>query len=228
MARISWGKINERFYEIGIDRGLLAVDGKPVVPWNGLVSVEEKPTGGEAKTFYQDGIVFLNVSSIEEYKASIQAYYSPPEFDECDGTKKVSRGFYAAQQSRKTFDFCYRTFIGDTVSGSQQGYKLHFIYNALAEPSSRSSKTINDNPEPNVLSWDIVATPEVINGLFPTAYYFVDSTEYNPALLSYLEDILYGTETTEPRIPSPTEIMDLTLPGVPVFGKARYGVDVYA
>ena len=48
-----------------------------------------------------------------------------------------------------------------------------------------------------------------VPGFKPTAHLTVDSTKTDPAKLKALEDILYGSETAEPRLPMPEEVMEL-------------------
>lgn len=105
MTRLSWGNVGERYYESGVDRGVLYVAGAGVA-WNGLVSVDENPTGGEARPFYIDGIKYLNLPAKEEFEATISALYSPVEFDQCDGVGSMAPGLSAGQQRRKPFGLC--------------------------------------------------------------------------------------------------------------------------
>jgi hypothetical protein len=76
--------------------------GQNGVVWNGLVSVIETPSGGETRSFYYDGKKFLTVASSEEMAGTINAYYSPPEFDICDGSLEPEDGVYAWQQRRSS------------------------------------------------------------------------------------------------------------------------------
>lgn len=89
MARLGWGIPGSRVYETGVDRGVLYVGEQAGVPWVGLSSVDESPTGGSAKAYYIDGVKYLNVASAEEFEATINAFTYPPEFDQCDGTAQV-------------------------------------------------------------------------------------------------------------------------------------------
>lgn len=47
MARLNWGVVAERFFETGVDHGVLYTGDGIGVPWNGLTSVNETPTGGD-------------------------------------------------------------------------------------------------------------------------------------------------------------------------------------
>ena len=52
-------------------------------------------------------------------------------------------------------------------------------------------------------------TPVNVNGKKPTATLIIDSTKADKAKLTALEAILYGSESTEPRLPLPDEIATL-------------------
>lgn len=55
MAILEWDKVGERTYQAGLDRGVLYLNDGTVVPWNGLISVEES-SDAELKSFYLDGV----------------------------------------------------------------------------------------------------------------------------------------------------------------------------
>ena len=205
MARLTWGA-DARFFEAGLDRGVLYVGDNPGVAWVGLISVSESPTGGEAVPSYLDGYKFRNRSRSEEFEATIDAFTSPPEFDICDGSANLGSGLFAMHQSRKRFNLSYRTQIGDAFSGLDMGYKIHLVYNALAAPSARSHNTLSVNTEAQILSWVITSRAPQFTGIKPTSHFVIDS-RFTPApLLLSIEDILYGSLTHQARIPSLSEL----------------------
>lgn len=209
MPRLSWSATGERFYETGVDQGVLYVGTQAGIAWSGLISVSESPTGGEAKPYYLDGIKFLNISSAEEFEATIEAFSSPPEFGPCDGISSVRNGLFVTQQPRKPFSLSYRTKIGNDVEGSDHGYKIHLVYNALAAPSDRNNQTIGDSAEPSTLSWHITTLPPTSTGYKPTAHMVVDSRFTEDAVLASVEDILYGNDAGVARLPTQSELMDI-------------------
>ena len=125
------------------------------------------------------------------------------------------------QQSRKMFGMSYRTLIGNDVDGQDHGYKLHLIYGAQASPSEKNRATINDSPEAVSFSWELSTTPVDVPGYKPTAHLAIDSTRTDAAKMKALEDILYGSETAEPRLPMPEEIMELFKDAVTVVTAAE-------
>ena len=218
---LTWNNEGERFYETGVKKTVLYLkenknaEQKPYakgVAWNGVTSISESPSGAEATALYADDIKYLNLLSNEEFAASIEAYTYPDEFAECDGSAELAAGVSIGQQPRKQFGLCYRTAVGNDVDGTEKGYKLHLIYNCLAAPTEKSYATINDSPEAITFSWDISTTPVEVAGHKPTAVVTIDSTkldEKGKTKLISLEEILYGKDTTEPRLPLPDEIETL-------------------
>ena len=214
MSKIVWDAIGEHIFETGVRNGVLYLKGaegtyNTGVAWNGLTSVSESPEGAEATDLYADDIKYLSLMSAENFKATIEAYTYPVEFEECDGSATIAKGVVIGQQSRKPFGLCYRTSIGNDTDGNEHGYKLHIVYGCQASPSEKQYSTINDSPDAVTFSWEVSTTPVNVNGKKPTATLIIDSTKADKAKLTALEAILYGAESTEPRLPLPDEIATL-------------------
>ena len=214
MSKIVWDAVGEHTFETGVRNGVLYLkDAQGAystgVAWNGLTSVSESPEGAEATDLYADDIKYLTLMSAENFKATIEAYTYPVEFEECDGSATIANGVVIGQQSRKPFGLCYRTAIGNDTDGNEHGYKLHIVYGCQASPSEKQYSTINDSPEAITFSWEVNTTPVNVTGKKPTATLIIDSTKADKAKLTALEAILYGSESTEPRLPLPDEIATL-------------------
>lgn len=225
MFNIDWDKDGEKFYETGVDRGVLykktAGEYGAGVAWNGLTSVSESPSGAEPTPLYADNQKYLNLMSNEEFGGTIEAYTYPDEFAECDGSKAIATGVFATAQKRSEFGFTYRTLIGNDEDGTDHGYKIHIVYGALAKASERSRATVNESPEAATMSWGFSTTPVPIAGFKPTAHLYFDSTKVAAAKLAALETILYGTaaivangevaavDAIPARLPLPAEIVTL-------------------
>ena len=214
MSKIVWDAIGEHTFETGVRNGVLYLKGTEGtydtgVAWNGLTSVSESPEGAEATDLYADDIKYLTLMSAENFKATIEAYTYPVEFEECDGSATIAKGVVIGQQSRKPFGLCYRTAIGNDTDGNEHGYKLHIVYGCQASPSEKQYSTINDSPEAITFSWEVNTTPVNVTGKKPTATLIIDSTKADKAKLTALEAILYGSEQSEPRLPLPDEIATL-------------------
>lgn len=212
MSKLTWDDQGERFFEMGVDRGVLYVDSDPGVAWMGLISVTENITGGEPRPYYLDGEKYLNLLTAEEFEATIETLSVPEEFGVCDGAVSIHNGLYATQQPRKSFGLCYRTRVGNDVAGLDYAYKLHLVYNALASPTQRSYASIGGSPEPTKLSWVLSTKPPGITGFRPTAHLVIDSRSSDPGVLSDVEDLLYGTVSTDPSLPTPDELIAIFAP----------------
>lgn len=214
MSKLNWDQTGERLYENGAKQGVLyplqsSGQYSLGVAWNGLSGVTENPSGAEATAIYADDSKYLSLMSAEEFGGTIEAYTYPDEFGMCDGSALLSTGVSIGQQSRKMFGLSYRTSIGNDVEGSAYGYKLHLIYGAVASPSEKAYKTVNDKPEAITFSWKITTTPVQVSGYKPTASLTIDSTKVSPTKLTELENILYGTDATDPRLPLPNEVVSI-------------------
>lgn len=217
MSRIVWDAVGERLYETGTKNGVLypqVGNAYPLgVAWNGLTGVSESPEGGEATPIYADDIKYLNIRSVEDFKATITAYTYPKEFAQCDGSAVVALGARVGQQTRKPFGMSYVTTIGNDTDYNDHGYKIHLVWGATVAPSQKDYKTINDSPEAIEFSWDIDTVPVEVPGHKPAAHMEIESTDFvtsaQQSILESLKDILYGTANSDPRLPLPTEIMQL-------------------
>lgn len=214
MAKIVWDESGKRLYETGVKNGVLYIQDETGaynkgVAWNGLTAVTESPSGAEATPLYADDIKYLELFSAEEFGATIEAYTYPEEFEACDGSASLGTGVTIGQQDRKTFGLCYRTVLGNDVKSNEYGYKLHLIYGAKAAPSEKGYQTINDSPEAITFSWEVTTTPVNVAGFKPTASVTIDSTKIDAAKLKTIEDMLYGTESVEAKLPLPDELKTL-------------------
>ena len=212
MAKLVWDAVGEHFYETGLTKGVLypqKADGtyNNGVVWNGLTSVSETPSGAEATDLYADDIKYVSLYSAEKLNCTVEAYTYPEEFEACDGTKEIATGVTIGQQERSAFGLSYRTTVGSDTSTTD--YKLHLIYGAKASPSERAYQTINDSPEANTFSWEMTTNPVNVEGFKPTSLLVIDSRRIDKAKLKLIEDKLYGTESTEPTLPTPDEIIAL-------------------
>jgi hypothetical protein len=221
MAQILWDETSKRTYETGVDHGVLypakAEDGTypKGYAWNGLTAVTESPSGAEASPQYADNIKYLNMTSLEEFGATVEAFTYPKEFAICDGSVEPVPGVILGQQDRTSFGLAYRTVLGNDVVGNAYGYKLHLIYGGKAAPSEKAYATINDSPEAITFSWEITTTPVLVTGHKAVASLTIDSTKVDPAKLATLEAILFGTVGADARLPLPDEVISILTNATP-------------
>lgn len=213
MSMLEWDKTGERQYTTGVDKVVLYVQSAGAYPngvaWNGVTAITESPSGAEPTPLYADNIKYLNLISAEELALTIEAYMSPEEFDQCDGSASVAKGVTIGQQDRKQFGLAYRTIIGNDVDGNNHGYALHLVYGCMAAPSERANNTINDSPEAATLSWEVSTTPVNVTGFKPTASLEIKSTEADTDKLAALEAVLFGGTDGDARLPLPDEVIEM-------------------
>jgi len=225
MSKLVWDATGERRYETGTKNGVLYPQVNGAYPtgvaWNGLTAFTKSPEGAEPTDIYADDIKYLTLRSAENFKATIEAYTYPDEFNECLGISTVALGAKIGQQPRKSFGFSCVTTVGNDTELDNYGEKIHLVWGASASPSEENYQTINDSPEAITFSWEIDTIPVEIKGFKPTAYMVIDSTlfktEAEKAKLKALKDILYGVDAddtvtpavsaSDPRLPMPNEIV---------------------
>lgn len=219
MTAIVWDKLDERFFDMGVDHGVLydGVAGEYVdgVAWNGLVNVTQSPSGAEPNKQYADNIVYVNLLSAEEFSATVEAYMAPRKFDKYNGVARTDNGLLISGQTRPVFGFSWRTGRG-TAENAEAGYVINMAYGCQASPSEKAHATKSDTPEPVTFSWSLSTTPVAVEGHGPTAYISVDSTDpsVTPANLAALELILYGDDSNAPRLPLPDEVEEILGTGI--------------
>src|SRR6188768_633990 len=212
MPALIWDAIGDRFYETGVDHGVLYIpdasgEYATGVAWNGLTTVTETPSGAEPTAQYADNIKYLNLFSAEEFGCTIEAFTYPDEFAEFDGLALPVPGVAVGQQSRKTFGLSYRTRIGNDLEGDDHGYKLHLVYGCQASPSEKAYNTINDAPEAITFSWEVSTTPAPITGYKPTSLIVIDSRTVDEVDLTAFELVIYGDTATAAQLPTPDEVL---------------------
>jgi hypothetical protein len=200
MASLVWDQVGEHVFETGISKAVLYTD-EAVVPWNGLTSIEED-SGEEVQPVYFDGIKINDIVTVGDYAGTMKAFTYPDEFLPCEGiVEDTTVGFYVLNQQPKRFSLSYQTVVGNDVD-PRAGYKIHLVYNLTAIPSASEFETISEETNPTEFEWSISALPLEMDGHRPTAHVIFDSRRMNPNMLADLEDILYGSDTEIPRLPT--------------------------
>lgn len=204
MTVIQWDQPGDRIYQTGIDRGVLNLMDGTLVPWNGLTGLEDGTTS-ELKSYYLDGIKFLEHVTPGEFVGKLTAFTYPDEFDQVLGQSEIAPGLSIHEQPTKPFNLSYRSLIGNEFD-QDLGYKLHFLYNLSAIPDSFKFETAQNSISPGEFSWSLTGVPVLTFNKRPAVQITIDSTKVDPAMLLEVEEALYGTDDTEPHFPSMLEI----------------------
>jgi hypothetical protein len=196
MAGLVWDKIGERIYERGLDKGVLYLPDGTAVPWNGLTSIVEK-FDKETTPIYYDGMKVNELVILGDFSAIMNAITYPDEFLDLEGFVSTRPGVFYGDQRPKPFGLCYRTKIGNDLDGDSLGYKIHIVYNITALPNDRSYASLTESPSLVEFEWSITAVPEEFPGFRPTAHIIIDSRTIDPWLLEEIEEILYGSDSSD-------------------------------
>lgn len=218
MTALVWDQIGDRIYQTGIDRGVLFIQDEEdetifnATPWNGLIGLEES-SNAELKSFYLDGVKYLENLSPGDFIGKLKAFTYPDEFESVMGVDSPSPGLHYHEQPPKPFSLTYRTKIGNDIEGTDFGYRIHILYDLLAVPDSKSFDTYQDaSIQPIEFSWSLTGTPQTMDyqynepvnipGVRPTCHISIDSINTPPEVLETVETLLYGEETVTPTLPS--------------------------
>jgi len=208
LAVLEWDKTGERLYEIGVDRGVLYLQDGSAVAWNGLRGVEES-YDRETAAFYIDGVKYLQRMTPGDFTGHLRAYTYPEEFDAVLGSAEAAQGMFYHGQPPKPFHLSYRTRIGNDLDGIEHGYKLHVLYNIMAQADTMTFNTLEENITPAEFGWALTGVPVSREGYRPVVHISIDSTKAHPEIISTVESILYGTSDVNPRLPDVDEITGL-------------------
>lgn len=215
MPKLEWDAVGSRFYEMGVDHGVVYPQDETGKfsngeAWNGLINVTESPSGAEPTDLWADNLKYASMRSAETFGATVEAYTYPDGFAACDGSLEIVPGVQIKQQMRKAFGFSFRTEIhNDTQTETDDGYLLHLIYNATVSPSEKAYGTINDSPEAITFSWEMTTTSVTVPGAKATSIIIIDSRKADPEKMKKLEDILYGSDAETARLPMPEEVINI-------------------
>jgi len=203
---LEWDQVGERIYQTGVDHGVLYLQDGTVSVWNGLVDIEESPSA-DLKSFFLDGVKYLENLSPGDFVAKLKAFTYPDEFDSVNGIAHPAPGLSYHEQPPKSFNLSYRTKIGNDIEGDEYGYKIHILYNLLATPDTYAFGTLQDSGvQPIEFGWTLTGTPQKIKKFRPTVHVTIDSRTTPLEIMEIVKNKLYGTETTGPSLPPITEI----------------------
>jgi len=207
MTALQWDKVGERYFETGVDRGVLYPRDGVAVPWNGLTNVSEN-SEREVKPYYMDGIKYLDHHVPGSYSAKLDAFTYPDELEELMGVARYAPGVFMHDQRASVFHISYRTGVGNDLD-PDLGYKLHIVYNVMAVPSAAGMGTIADNVTLTPFSWTLSGTPPQMFGARPTCHIHLDSRLIDPEVLETIEGLLYGTVDADPALPAMVDLLTL-------------------
>ena len=205
MARLDWYAA-PKDYHMGVDKGVMYLqESDGTYPhgsvWNGLKAVTETPTGGEISKIYADNIQYGGLRTQEGFGGRIETYDYPDDLISCIGKRVPVEGLTVNLQSRRSFGMVYRTLV------NANDYILHLIYGINLNPGEHTHKTFEDDIETVVHGLEFITVPQMEQNLNPISLVTIDSRKTERNALGYLEDALFGTNTTDARLPLYDEVI---------------------
>ena len=157
---------------IGISHGAVYASNGRVYVWPGITAIADTSVQETARQ-YLDGQVQVISKPEGEYSATIKAYTYPEVLD----GKPLFAGL------------TYRT-----------GTALHLVYNPLVLSTGAQSWDA-DSDSPSLVDFEFAVSALVSPGS-SVSHVVVDLERANPSAVSELENLLYGTDSEDPRWPS--------------------------
>lgn len=200
MVQLDWSNAF-RAYEAGVDRGVLYF-GSEAVPWDGLVSVKEQPALKDATPAYFEGTIFNFDQELGDYQATVEAFVYPYFLEDSVLAMSDGRTLINTVDEDSPFGFSYRV-------NSNEGYKIHLIYNIVATIETVEHATIDDGMDLSPFEFTFYTTPVDIPGGRPSAHLVIETADAPIEAVQQVEDILYGTELYSPRMPTVSELVEI-------------------
>lgn len=200
MAILTWGQAGTKFYETGVDRVVFYPMVGPGVAWTGVTSITEKNDGGDLSPYYLDGLKLIDFVENVDFKLELSAFGTPPEFRVCEGLFELHKGFIVTQQPRKFFGLSYRTLLSNDLGAAY--YRIHLVYNLFSNSNGKKYTSLTKSTDPIEYSWTMDSIPVANTTKKPTAHISVNSKSYTAAKITALENLLYGTVSTDPTLPT--------------------------
>lgn len=185
MSRLVWDEINARELYYGVDKVVVYPHNRSPVVWNGIKEISEEPEDADATVYYYDGDSYVKQRTAETFAATIRAITYPDVLD-----------------LDEMFDLVYRVQVGN-------GYDIHLVYNARLSPTQVSRETIDDTATTADFQWKLTAVPEPVDQLRAVAHVIVNTEDAPATSRSYVTDLVYGTDSTNPRIPHLPELISV-------------------
>lgn len=181
MTRLTWDA--KHLYEMGLYRGVFYPPIGPGEPWNGLISVGEE-NESDISIRYVDGVKTHQRRRRGQFSGDIQAYTYPDSF----------YSDILTQRKPSSFGLSYRS-----------NNKIHIVYNILISPEQQS----HTQKGADAFSWNFSTLPIEMPDNTRGSHIVIDTNIAYTSTIEDLENILYGTDVENARLPTPVEIFEI-------------------
>jgi hypothetical protein len=202
MARLDWTNAF-RNYDVGVDRGVLYFGQNEAITWDGLVSVNEEGQTSSARSLYFEGVLANVQQEASNFKATVQAFTYPYFLESAVLGLMDTRTISNHKEDDEPFGFTYRTMRAD-------GYVIHLVYNVVATIDGMKYETLSQDIDLEPFEFTFHTTPVVdIEGAKPTSHFMIDTARAKEETVFEVERLLYGSDTSSPRLPTISAIIDI-------------------
>lgn len=222
------------------------------VAWNGLTNIDKESQAEDPETLRAFGMPYDTVEDEPYQSCTITAYTYPDEFNRCLGYSTPYAGLSvdSRMDPKYCFGLCYRSWIGN-ADRDDAGYLLHVLYGCKLKPASFERETDGKDIEAMEFEFECDMLPEEMtlfeNPLsnFATSHtgdedfnlesrrlgylyhaneLIIDSRYANPYALKAVEEILYGSDVSEPTLVHPRLLCQmLDVPAYKIVANVEHG-----
>jgi hypothetical protein len=178
MTKLEWAN---KEYIFGVDRGVIYPEGSTPMVWNGLKSVQESSEDVSESTIFVDGVRVVRGGNPGVFYLEIDALDYP---------------YFQSN----IFDMSYRT----TVPG---GYIIHLVYGLTISGKVDVSYTSIGSDEISSISFTAYTRPNRDATAKSYSHVTIDTRNASPVALQQVEDLIYGTPTTTPSVPTLNDLI---------------------
>lgn len=180
ISRLNWPRLQEYQIDIGIDRGVIyPSSNEKPYAFTGLISVTEN-TEFSQRPIYFDGQKIGRVKSDGSFSGSLESL-----------TELAS--------TKRPFGLSYRIRDND-----HNNYKINIIYNVIP-----LSETKAHDHAISTHKIDFATLPINVIDEIKTSRLIIDTDIAYSWTLTALEEVLYGSVSQDPRLPTPNEIYQI-------------------
>jgi len=203
----TWDALGTHTFERGLDRGMLYLQQSSGlysggVSWSGLTSVSLSQNNTDFEPIYYDGYKITDVFNVSYVSGTISAFSYPDLMTYAEGGDDQTNFITVNGQNFSRFAMSYRTQNSHDLNESA-GYKIHILYNMVAQRTSRDFSTINDSSSAYEFTWDFSCTPSFAGStLKPTSHVVIDTRKVSAGNVTLVENNLYGVSGFPANVPT--------------------------
>lgn len=188
MARLEWGRIEDKGYTAGVSHGVFFGEDGLGIAWTGLSSVIETPLTNSPETAYDgDNRPYKLIPHTSSKTHKVSCYIYPEEMEDYLGADTPGdSGIILSTRPPKPFTMSYRTETSD------EDYEYHILFNQIATFGEINRSTITDRPSPTLFDIRISGTPVPDLG---TDHVIIGSDHPE---IEMMEKFLLGSDDPEP------------------------------